>query len=271
MQLNVINNGVEDRIEKYIIKKTKKSAPKCYRKLKNKTIDKVIDKVKSKFNMNISKSLVISINSSYMKSYIISHYNNLEKNKNKILKEYNHMNILELSGKYDLSPVTILKLVFENKYKMKVSKINQESLDEYDIKQFNEAVKNDVYFQLDQSHSREEASDFEKKVELILIKNKVKFKTQEELSEEQIKSHGKPINTPDFLIQSEFYINGVKINWIDAKNFYGSNVAFIKNKIKKQITKYIDSFGSGCIIFSLGHNKELNILNTLCLDYNSLL
>jgi len=44
-----------------------------------------------------------------------------------------------------------------------------------------------------------------------LDKNNIKYKTQEELVAEQIKNHGVPINTPDFLIKSDLYINGRKI------------------------------------------------------------
>jgi hypothetical protein len=87
--------------------------------------------------------------------------------------------------------------------------------------------------------------------------------------DEQIKINGKPINTPDFLIKSQFVINGKKINWIDAKNFYGSNIKFIKTKINKQIVKYNQAYGSGCIIFSLGYNEKYKTLvNTMSLNYN---
>ena len=61
----------------------------------------------------------------------------------------------------------------------------------------------------------------------------------------------------------KFKINGIKINWIDAKNFYGSNIKFDKKKIKKQVQKYINKFGTGCIIFALGYNDHLLIDDVL--------
>ena len=81
---------------------------------------------------------------------------------------------------------------------------------------------------------------------------------------------GKAINTPDFLITSEFIINNKKINWIDAKNFYGSNIEFIISKIKKQIKKYLESYGSGCLIFNYGFNSNLLFQDVIILDYESL-
>ena len=66
------------------------------------------------------------------------------------------------------------------------------------------------------------------------------------------------------------YFNNIKINWIDAKNFYGSNIDFIKKKIKKQIKKYTDTYGSGCIIFSLGFNEKLKFENCIIIDYNTI-
>ena len=263
---------IGDNIEKYIISKTKQSAPKCYQFLSDKTINKIIKKIKNKFNLNIDRHVIISINSSYMKDYIINNYYKVKKYEHQLLQEYPYTNILVLSGKYDLSPVTIFKIIFEEKYKMKLSLIikNKNILEEYDLKQFNNAMENDIYFQLDQSKSMNDAEIFERDVEKFLIKNNVKYKHQNQLIEEQTRIYGHAVNTPDFLIESELIINSNKINWIDAKNFYGANIKFLKNKIKKQIGKYINQYGSGCIIFRWGYNENLNIMNTLCIDYNNL-
>jgi hypothetical protein len=91
------------------------------------------------------------------------------------------------------------------------------------------------------------------------------------LAKEQMKNNNYPTNTPDFFILDDLNINGVKINWIDAKNFYGSNCKFIKNKIKKQTDKYLKEWGSGSIIFKLGFNSKLNFPGILLINYNSLL
>ena len=273
MIIRIKNDGLNDAIEKYIIDKTKSAPPKSYRKIKYKKINKIITSIYKKFNTKLNDRIIISINSSYMKDYIVKHYNNLYKYQNQILENYSSMDILELSKRFDLSPVTIFKLVFEKKYMMNLSNIIKNKnliLDKYDKEQFDKASKYDIYFQLDQTKSQDDAANFEKQIEEFLIKNKVEYLTQEQLAKEQLSSTGKVTNTPDFLIKSELVINNKKINWIDAKNFYGANIDFIRNKIKKQIKKYIDEYGSGCIIFSLGYNSKLNIMDTLCIDYQQL-
>ena len=85
--------------------------------------------------------------------------------------------------------------------------------------------------------------NFENKIKFVLDKLSIRYKTQLELSDEQIRLEGISYNTPDFLILDELYINGNKINWIDAKNFYGSNTKFMIKKIKSQTKKYIYKCG----------------------------
>jgi hypothetical protein len=132
------------------------------------------------------------------------------------------------------------------------------------------AIENDVYALIDQSQIQKDSEKFELDIKKILDQNNIKYKTQEELVVEQIKNHGMPINTPDFLIKSDLYINGRKINWIDAKNFYGSNVPFVSDKIKKQTEKYVKTWGPGSIIFSLGFNEKLHYNNIILIDYREL-
>jgi hypothetical protein len=89
------------------------------------------------------------------------------------------------------------------------------------------------------------------------------------LTKEQIITHGKAFSTPDFLIESELLINGNQIKWIDAKNFYGSNINFVKSKINEQTKKYINNYGNGSIIFNLGFNDSYSNPNILFLSWNS--
>ena len=88
-------------------------------------------------------------------------------------------------------------------------------------------------------------------------KYKIKFKTEKILIKEQTEKYGRPILTPDFLILNELFINNKKINWIDAKNYFGANTILIKKTINNQINKYNKEFGPGAIIFNLGYSSEL--------------
>jgi hypothetical protein len=268
-----IINQISDSIEKYIIKKINKKAPYAFGPLLKSEINFIRSKVKSKYNLDIKSQIIWSIKSAYMKNYIIMTYYKLNKYKSELIDKYNRKNdILKLSKEYKLSPMTILRFILENKYNTKIKFLISDisKLDTFDKKQFDSAIKSDIYNQIEQSEQLIEAEEFEKKIEKILKNHNIKFKTQQELSIDQLKIYGKIINTPDFLIKSELIINNHKINWIDAKNFYGSNIDFVKKKIKKQIKKYLDTYGSGCIIFKYGFNSELKFDKTLILSIESI-
>ena len=129
-------------------------------------------------------------------------------------------------------------------------------------------MENDIYAPIDNGKQLEQSLSFEHDIEKVLVDNNVKFQTQEELVKIQMKEYGKPISTPDFLITNELFINGNKINWIDAKNFYGANVSFIKHSIEKQIQKYIKNYGDGLIVFSLNYNENLKFNNVMLIGYD---
>jgi predicted glycosyltransferase involved in capsule biosynthesis len=126
MIIKITNNGLNDTIEKYIITKTKCKPPNSYQKLKNKTVSKIVNSIHNKFGSKINERIIISINSSYMKDYIVKHYNNLYKYESQILENYPTTDILDLSKTFDLSPVTIFKMVFERKYNIEIIVVEQD-------------------------------------------------------------------------------------------------------------------------------------------------
>lgn len=277
LKLNIVIKSLPNKIEKFIIKKLDRNPPNSYAKISDNELNKINNMGKRRFPNEsdlITEELIKSLRSSYMKNHMIHTYKNLKKNRNKIINNYkNGMNIINLSGMYDISPLNILREIFMDKYKTKLSKliINPDLLEKHDYLELEEAIKNDEYALIDNSKIQKESIDFEKKIEDFLDANSIEYKTQEELVKEQIEKYGKPINTPDFLIKSDLYINGQKINWIDAKNFYGSKIPFVKDKIKKQTLKYLNEWGPGSIIFNLGFNENLKFTNILFIDYPSLI
>lgn len=255
-------NILPDEIEKYIIKLLNKKAPECYSKLSDEESnflkkEIILNPLLKKYDISIEQ--IKSIRSAYVKNKMVKNHFSLVKNTNKIINDYNdHNSILKISKKYDGSPLNIMRIILlKNNSKEKVKKMfnNPELLNDYDLKQFVIAKNNDDFALINQDDILEKANLFEKKIEGILKKNKIKYKTQEDLVKEQIKLYGKPINTPDFLIETDIKINDKVIKWIDAKNFYGSNIKFVKSKIEEQTKKYINEYGPGCIIFNLGFNE----------------
>jgi hypothetical protein len=278
MKYNFICNFISDKIEKYIIGEINTKSPECYSRLSDEEKINLQDKIINNKVLNkdkiINMEIINSIRSALIKNKIIRNHHFLIKNIINITKDYNsHMNILELTKKYDISPLNLLRTIFKNKYNDDIITLykKQKLLNNYDKEQLNIAIVNDNYALINQDKIQKDAILFENNIQSLLEKNKIKFKTQEELIYEQIKLYGYPKSTPDFLLDKneELYFNNIKINWIDAKNFYGSNIDFIKNKIKKQIKKYINNYGSGCIIFSLGYNEKLIFKNCIIIDFNS--
>ena len=263
-------------IEKFIISNLNLTPPGSYGKINLTDLSNIINITKNKFsdykNM-ITPSLIISLRSSFMKNYMIINHKNINNNSVKIINDYNNkINVLDISKKYDISPLNIIRFIFNKKYNNKLTYLikHKDLLNDYDSKQLTLAINNDDFALINQDKIQKKSLDFEKEIEIFLKKNSISFQTQEELSEEQTKLYGKAVNTPDFLITSELFINKIKINWIDAKNFYGAKIYFIKKSIEKQIKKYINKYGTGCIIFKLGYNSKLNFKGVLLIDGSTL-
>ena len=52
------------------------------------------------------------------------------------------------------------------------------------------------------------------------------------------------------------HLSGHPINWIDAKNYFGSDTFFAR-KIRKQSKRFVARFGPGAVVFSLGHTSAI--------------
>ena len=276
LNLDTTIDVLPDDVEKEIIKLINKKAPTCYKKLSDRETryleQNIIKNINyGKYNINLEQ--IQSIRSSYVKNKMIKKHSFLLSNTKKIINDYkNKRNILSISKKYDGSPLNIMRVILaQNNSKERVKKLfnNPQLLDDYDYKQFEIAKHNDDFALVNQDEIQERAGQFERQIEDVLKKIGVKYKTQNQLTEEQIKSCGKAFSTPDFLIESELTINGHEIKWIDAKNFFGSNVSFVKTKINEQTKKYIKNYGKGSIIFNLGFNESYFDSNIFFLSWNA--
>lgn len=263
------------KIEKFIINNFDKTLPYLYYKINKKELDNIIILTKNKFknwSNYINPELIKSIRSIYVKNYMIEKSITLNKNKNNIINDYNILTIEQLVIKYDISPLNILRIIFYDKYKQKLNKLilHTEKLDELDNNNLKYAIETDAYALINHSESLKNAIEFEKQIELFLKKNNIKYETQNDLIKKQLMENKNITITPDFLIKSPLIINGIEINWIDAKNYYGSNIRMVIKNIYKQTKKYIKAYGNGCIVFKLGFNDKLKFDNILIIDYNSI-
>jgi hypothetical protein len=249
-------------------------------------LKKKIIKYNELYDLDININLLYSIRSAYMSEKMMINNHKLIRKSKFLFEKYNNgMNILQISQKYDFAPILILKQIL---YKLKFSKKNvkdifysyiQNNLEEvkkkykYDdrlIQQIPLAIENDKFNRIDQTEIIKNSENFEIILGKYLTSKGISFKTQEMLVKEQIKLHGRPVSTPDFLLESELIINNKIIKWIDAKNFYGANTKIIRKSIKKQTKKYIDNYGFGCIVFSMNFSDKLNFENVMLIDFTEL-
>lgn len=272
IKINPLNN----LIEKFIISKLNKKPPESYDKIKEEELDLINTEVMDNFNKvqtkNFSPQIILSIRANVMREHMMITHRKIISKEKLIIADYNsRTDLKELVIKYDGSPLNLLRIIFQHKYHKKLNKIikNKQILSPHDKSQLDWAISHDIYALINQDEILSKSNEFEDKIGYLLDKLGIKYKTQSELASEQIAQSNIATNTPDFLILDELYINGIKINWIDAKNFYGCRTKFMIKKIKLQTKKYINTWGSGAIIFNLGFNSELEIKSIMMIDYSS--
>lgn len=274
--INIKINPLDSLIEKYVNKNLNKNPPESYDRIKQKELEKIYNSVIDNFTKeqtnNFSVKIILSIRANLMREHMMITHKKIMSREKKIISDYNSgLDLIDLVCKYDCSPLNLLRLIFQSKYHKKLQKIitRTDLLDLRDKSQLDWAINHDAYALINQDEILTKSNEFENKIKFVLDKLSIRYKTQLELSDEQIRLEGISYNTPDFLILDELYINGNKINWIDAKNFYGSNTKFMIKKIKSQTKKYIDKWGFGSIVYNLGFNSDLSIDNILMIDYKS--
>ena len=180
--------------------------------------------------------------------------------------------VLSLSRELDCPPLAIYRALLSemghSKGQIKkIIKANGNGLDQRAIDELRIAEDNDFISSTDQDQVRKEAQEFEDTLEIFFKQKGIRFITEGKSTEWQKKTVGKAAATPDILFLDDVTINGQQINWIDAKNFYGSSLSKrTVNDSKKQMKKYHDHFGSGAIIYAHGFSSDIKIPDCLLLD-----
>ena len=236
-------------------------------------VEGIGDRLKT-HNMSVDQGL--SLRKALMQEKAVyGHYKMMNKS-NTFLKRYeNGESVLQLSRRFDFPPVAIFRSILTargwSKVKIRDSlRSPKKLLSTRDAEEFQKAEEKDRVTNVDQGETAVRADLFEVVVEKYLDTLGIKYRRQEELLKEQQKEHGRPLNTPDFLIMDKLTINGKLIAWIDAKNFYGANVSFAKKKTKKQMNRYIDEWGAGAIVYRHGFCDGMLIPGVLMLDQTPL-
>ena len=178
--------------------------------------------------------------------------------------------IVDLSKKFDFPPMNIFRLILKemgwSKSRIKETLRAPSKFKERERKEFQAAESADRVSNVDQSETHIRADVFEDILADWFENQGVRLRRQGEMVKEQMKDHGRPVNTPDLLFLDHVEINGEPVAWIDAKHFYGADVNFQRKKIVKQAARYVDTWGQGALVFRHGFCNNIHIPGTVLLD-----
>lgn len=217
----------------------------------------------------------LSLRSALLQQKTVYSHGRLKSKAKELAKHYrNGTSIVELSKKYDFPPMNVFRVVLEangwSKNKIKDSFRDPASMKQREQEEFEAAEATDRVSNVDQSETQLRADLFEDILADWFEEQGVTLRRQPEMVKEQQKEHGRPIRTPDLLFLDDVTINGEPVAWIDAKHFYGADVEFQRKKMKKQMQRYIDEWGSGAIVFRHGFSDNLYLPGVLMLDASPL-
>ena len=230
-----------------------------------KEIRKKLQSLKKR-NINISYLQARAIRRVLLRDKLIKKHGKITRLHRVILTQYSDekKDILYLSNKYDYPPVSMFRAILaaRNVSKNKIKKMvtNPSSyLGKRDMEQLQKAINNDIISDPDNTLQAAAAIEFEDYLEDYFRKHKVNLKTQTDLAKEQKELIGRAVSTPDLYFPDGIKINGVIVYWVDAKNFYGGNVSYIRSGIKKQSEKYNRTYGPGAFVFHRGFSSALDV------------
>jgi len=115
MIINMLIKNISNDIEKKLIKLINLKPPQCYNEVSDNELQK-FKNIQDKYD-DIKKELFISLRNSIIRYKMIIHHGILIKNTKKMIEDYNNgVDILNISKKYDGSPLNILQLIYKSIY-----------------------------------------------------------------------------------------------------------------------------------------------------------
>lgn len=230
-----------------------------------KKLEKDLKYFNKKHKTNISIDVAYAIRIVLLRDKVIKKSYKMRLMGPKLLALYKKgFDILELSQTYDYAPYGLFRVILAamGHSKRRIQDIGrnpEKHLDDRDLQTYKTAVENDIIGNPDDTVPAQIGSDFEKLLEKYFTKNGIKFVTQDHLVKKQMESVGRAVATPDIHFPDGISINDQKIFWVDAKSYYGGNVFYIKNSMKKQANKYNKIYGPGAFIFKRGFSSQLKV------------
>jgi len=236
-------------------------------------LDAFMIHLNKKYGTRLTTDQYIHIRNIVLKQKIVTHYHTILDKVNVITEKYHQgADILALSREYDYPPYRLLRLILlrgENPdiKQIFLKKANLELLhNERDMEQFYKAESHDLTSYANQKNITKNAAENEQKFVQFFKDQHINLLTEHDLVDTQTKEHGRAISTPDLVFQDEVYINGVRIYWIDYKDYVGTNIKFIYSQNVLQAEKYTKIWGPGAVCYHGSMVENLVIPDTMLLD-----
>ena len=232
-----------------------------------------IGKMVDDHNMTLDQAL--SLRSALLQQKTVYSHGKLQSRGKALVRLYREgLGIVDLSKKFDFPPMNVFRVVLKemgwSKSRIKETLRSPSKFKQRERNEFEAAEAADRVSNVDQSETHVRADLFEEILADWFEGQGVRLRRQEEMVKQQMKEHGRPVNTPDLLFLDHVEINGEPVAWIDAKHFYGADVDFQRKKISKQATRYVDSWGQGALVFRHGFCENVHIPGTILLDCGQL-
>lgn len=267
---------VYDRVSKWI-KRTPDYGPMNNQRLNK--FKSILDSINRELGVKTPIEQLISLRNIILKDKIIKNYSRMNAVVSRVSADYDSgEDILDLSTHYDFPPLNLLRGILLHKgyntsalYNIFANKTDPTRLlSGRDLKQFRRAEINDAESTFNQARIAEIAARNEAKFINFFKSIGVALVTQEELTESQKEKYGRAVITPDILFTDEVYINGIRVNWIDYKDYIGTKIHFLFSSNSGQSSKYTDKWGPGALCYRRGYVEGLVIPGSALLDARSL-
>ena len=225
------------------------------------------------YKMTLEQAL--SLRSALLQQKTVYGHGRLRSQGKNMLRLYNEgVSVVDLSTRFDFPPMNIFRIILTemrwSKSKIKESLRQPSKLSKRERTEFEAAEAADRVSNVDQGESQERADLFEDILADWFEDQGVRLRRQPEMVKEQKQDLGRPVRTPDILFLDHVEINGKPVAWIDAKHFYGADVDFQRKKMAKQMTRYIEEWGSGAVVYRHGFSANLFMPGCTLLDANVL-
>lgn len=206
-------------------------------------------------DLKVDVGLLIKLHRVITKEKIITSVEGAKAKSDEIVAAAKSSSILEVAKKMKLPPLVVARQVLLAKgHELPATTAilkGEQPVDDDLQAQINEAAAHD--FGGDNNMQAIVAAENKVKdaVAKELKKKNISFKNADQLREDQVKEHGKPIATPDFFFAGPVEVAGRDINWLKVVDFplTSASARTVARAAYKAIN-YNKIFGQGAVLFS---------------------